>query len=173
MDRITLPQDEEYFPYYGKYIALVSGEPLAALAAQHAVTHRMLAPLDDARAMHRYAPGKWSVKEVVGHVMDCERVFAYRALSIARGDSAPLPCMDEDRWAPEGRFDERPMPDLVAELAAVRAATLALVHGLPAGVETRRGTACDKTVSVRALVAIIAGHELHHVAMLRERYGLT
>lgn len=170
---ITRPAADEYNPYYGRYISQVPGDDaLAALAAQLGETLALLAPLDDARALHRYAPGKWSVKETLGHLADAERVFAYRALRFARADATPLPGFDENRYVPAGRFDARPIEALRGELAAVRAANLALFRSFDAAALARRGEASGHPVSVRALAWIIAGHERHHGALLRERYGL-
>ncbi len=170
---IARPAAGEYAPYYGKYIEKVPhDDALASLATQAEDTLRLVRGLDDARALHRYAPGKWSVKEVLGHVSDAERVFAYRALRIARADETPLAGFDENAYVPAGRFDARPVESLAAEFAAVRAATLALFRALDADALLRRGTASGQPVSVRALAWIIAGHERHHHALLVERYGL-
>jgi hypothetical protein len=169
----TRPEPPEYAPFYASYIARVPpGDLIEILGLQGALTQRLLAPLDETHALHRYAPGKWSVKEVLGHLADAERVFAYRALRFARADETPLPGFDEQKWVPAGGFDRRPLPALLAELAAVRAATRAQFTGFDAAAWLRRGTANNNPVSVRALGAIIAGHELHHVAILRERYGV-
>jgi hypothetical protein len=173
MIRITKPQPEEHADYYAKYIKLVGDDALAALRAQSASTPRLLSGLSEAQAMHRYAPGKWSVKEVVGHLLDAERVFGYRALRIARADMTPMPGFDENAWVPTGHFDRRPMPELVSDYQTVRAATVALFASLDDEALTRVGTANDLPFSVRALAHIIAGHEVHHVGILRERYGLT
>jgi len=173
MIRIPKPQPEEHAEYYAKYIKLVGDDALGALRAQSASTPRLLSGLSDAQAMHRYAPGKWSVKEVVGHLLDGERVFSYRALRIARADATPLPGFDENAWVPAAHFDRRPMPDLVADYQTVRAATVALFSSFDEEALTRVGTANDTPFSVRALAHIIAGHELHHVGLLRDRYGLA
>jgi hypothetical protein len=173
MIRIPKPQPEEHAEYYAKYIKLVGDDALGALRAQSASTPRLLSGLSDAQAMHRYAPGKWSVKEVVGHLLDGERVFSYRALRIARADATPLPGFDENAWVPPAHFDRRPMPDLVADYQTVRAATVALFSSFDEEALTRVGTANDTPFSVRALAHIIAGHELHHVGLLRDRYGLA
>ena len=175
MVAIPRPGADEYAPYYGKYIDLVpeaSGEGALAelLERQIEETRSALGGLPDARALHRYAAGKWSIKEVVGHVTDAERVFAYRALWIARADPTPLAGFDENAFVPPGRFDARTLSDLLGELAAVRRATVALLRGLPADAVARRGTASGKPVSVRALAYIIAGHERHHLRILKERY---
>jgi hypothetical protein len=173
MIRITKPQPEEHADYYAKYIKLVGDDALAALRAQSASTPRLLSGLSEAQAMHRYAPGKWSVKEVVGHLLDAERVFGYRALRIARADMTPMPGFDENAWVPTGHFDRRPMPELVSDYQTVRAATVALFSSLDDEALTRVGTANNLPFSVRALALIIAGHEVHHVGILRERYGLA
>jgi len=171
--RVTIPRPDpgEYDPYYQAYISRVpDGSLLTILDDQGRETQRLLAGIADAKALHRYAPGKWSVKEVVGHVTDAERIFAYRALRFARGDRTPLSGFDENVYAPAGKFDARPLADLAAELDAVRRATLALFGGLDAATLERRGPANQHEISVRALAYVIAGHERHHVAILRERY---
>jgi hypothetical protein len=169
----TRPEAGEYLPYYGTYIARVpAGDVAEILDAQQASTQRLLAPLGEARARHRYAPDKWSVKEVIGHLADAERVFAYRALRFARADESPLTGFDEKAYVPVADFDRRTLTSLLAEFAAVRAATLVLLTSLDEAAWLRRGTANGAGVSVRALACIIAGHELHHVAILRERYGV-
>lgn len=169
----TVPEVGEYAPYYERYLRRVPpGDVLAHLRRQGAETVRLIASLDDARALHRYEPGKWSVKEVVGHLCDGERVFAYRALRFARADETPLAGFEENDYVPAGNFDRRPLSSLIDELAAVRAASLALFSSLDEAAWLRQGTAADNRVSVRALASIILGHELHHLAILRERYGI-
>jgi len=175
MTTVTVPRPEpsEYAPYYERYISKVPpGDLVKLLEDQRRETQRLLAGVSDETAMHRYAPGKWSVKEVVGHVTDTERVFCYRALRFARADDQPLEGFDEKAWVPAGRFDARSLDDLAAELDTVRRATIALFRGLDAEALARRGTANNNPVTVRALAWIIAGHERHHVAILRERYGV-
>jgi uncharacterized damage-inducible protein DinB len=173
MSLLTLPAADEYAPYYGRYIARLDGsDVLALLVSQAASTAKLLAATSETLAMHRYAEGKWSVKEVIGHLADGERIFAYRALRFARNDATELPGFEENAYVPEGRFDLRTLKSLAAEFAAVRASTLALFRGLDETALLRRGTANGVGVSVRALAAIIAGHEHHHVGLLRERYGL-
>jgi hypothetical protein len=168
---IMRPDATEYAPYYGTYVSKVGdGDLLKLLETQRTETQALLGGIPDARALHRYAPGKWSIKEVVGHIADAERIFSYRALRIARGDETPLPGFDENAYTPAGHFDARPLAELAAELDVVRRATLALLRGFPAEVWLRRGTASNHGVSVRALAYIIAGHERHHVMILRERY---
>lgn len=170
---IARPDPDEYFEYFGTYLALVPDEDaLSLLRDQFEDTLVLLRPLDDARARHRYAPDKWSVKEVVGHLTDAERIFAYRALRIARADTTPIEGFDENAYVSAGRFDERPLDDLIEDYERVRDATLSLFNGFDEEALVRRGTANGKTISVRAIAWIIAGHELHHRGILIERYGL-
>ena len=170
---IPRPEPSEYAPSYEAYVSKVpQGDLLTVLDQQRRDTQQLLAGLPETKALHRYAPGKWSVKEVVGHLADSERVFSYRALRFARADGLPLQGFDEQAWVPAGRFDARPLTDLAGEFAAVRGATIALFRGLDAEALARRGTANNKTVSVRALAWIIAGHERHHVGILHDRYGV-
>jgi hypothetical protein len=170
---IERPEPGEYVEYYQQYISKVPpGDVLAALEGQIGATRRLLIGLSEQQAMSRYAPGKWSVKEVVGHLSDSERVMSHRALRFARGDRTPLPGFDENQYVPAGAFDARPLTSLVDEFAAVRAASLALFTSLDAAASRRQGEANGHPISVRALAYIIAGHELHHVALLRERYKI-
>jgi hypothetical protein len=167
------PGADEYAQPYRDYVHRVpTGNVLELLERQGAATAKLVADLPPDRAGYRYAPGKWSVTEIIGHLSDAERIFAYRALRIARGDETPLPGFDENAYTPAGQFDRRPLPEVAQELAAVRTATLALFRGLPDEAWTRRGTASNHPVSVRAIARIIAGHEMHHVEVLRARYGL-
>lgn len=170
---VSRPDTDEYFEYYGKYIGLVPDlDAIVPLRDQLEDTLKILRPLNEKRALHRYAPEKWSVKEVIGHLSDSERIFAYRALRIARGDQTPIEGFDENVYVPAGRFDARPLEDLIEDYERVRDATLSLFGGLEDEALLRRGTANEKTISVRAIAWIIAGHELHHRAILIERYGL-
>src|SRR6266702_3040006 len=160
---IPRPEPSEYVPYYETYLSKVpKGDLLTLLENQRRETQQLLSGLSEAKALHRYAPGKWSIKEVVGHLMDTERVFCYRALAFGRADANPLPGFDEKAWVPPGRFDARPLKDLAAELDAVRRATIALFSGLDADALERRGTANNNPITVRALAWIIVGHERHH-----------
>ncbi len=170
---IPRPAADEHAPFYAGYIAAVPGDDaMAPLATQLDDTLRLVRGLSDARALHRYAADKWSVKQVLVHVSDAERVFAYRALRFARADATPLPGFDEHAWAAAAGADRRPLGDLVEELRAVRAASLALYRSLDEAEIERRGEANGWPVSVRALAWITAGHERHHARILRERYGL-
>ncbi len=172
MPYITKPDADEHAPYYGTYIRLVGEDVFAQLESQARTTPQLLAGLSEDKGLHRYAPGKWSVKEVIGHLADAERVFAYRALRFGRADATELPGFDENAWVPAGGFDRRPVREMVGEFAAIRAASLALFQSFDSDALLRRGTASGHPFSVRALAAIIAGHEAHHVALLRERYSV-
>ena len=176
MSPLSLPRPgaDESAPFYHGYIDKVPGEQIGEyLASQLRDVEQLLAPLDDAAARFRYAPGKWSVKEVLGHLCDAERIFAYRLLRIARADTTPLPGFDEDAYVPPAEFDARPIGDLVREFQAVRASTIALVEGLPSAGWQRRGQASGKAISTRAIAYIMVGHVTHHFAVLRERYRLS
>lgn len=171
---VPRPLEGDATPYFFTYIDEVAPEEdvLAVLDGLDRSTAALLAPLSEVQAGHRYAPGKWSVREVVGHLADSERVFAYRALTIARGDGTPMPPFDENAWAAVSNADSRSLADLLGELRAVRAASLALFRSFCAAEWERTGTASGKHLAARALPYIIAGHERHHVTVLRERYGL-
>ncbi|HUR95789.1 MAG TPA: DinB family protein [Gemmatimonadales bacterium] len=168
------PTRDEFAPYYAGYIDRVpaGAEILELLANQAAETQAKFASVAESRGVHRYAPGKWNVKELIVHLSDTERIMAYRALRIGRGDQTPLPGFDQDTYVPHSGADAQPLAALVTEFAQVRAATVALLRHLPPEAWTRRGTASDAPFSVRALAWIIAGHERHHLSTLAERYGL-
>ncbi len=165
------PAADEHAPYYGNYISQVAdGDIRATLRAQTAPMLALLRAIPESLGEHRYGPGKWTLKESLLHVTDAERVFSYRLLRIARADTTPLPGFDQDVWVPNCDVAGRTVASLVDEFAAVRAATLALVDSLSEAAWTRRGTASDKEVSVRALVWIIVGHSEHHIKIFREKY---
>jgi hypothetical protein len=167
------PGSDEYAQPYRAYVARVpTGNVLELLERQGVATAALLEGVTPERARYRYAPGKWSVTEIIGHLSDAERIFAYRALRIARCDETPLPGFDENAYTPAGEFDRRQLSDVARELKLVRAGTVALFRGLPDEAWGRRGTASDHPVSVRAMAHIIAGHELHHLEVLQTRYGL-
>ena len=165
------PESNEYAAYYERYVSLVPDADLVeTLERQGAETLALLRGLSEEKGGHRYEPGKWSIKQLVGHVSDGERIFSYRALAFARGDSQALPGMEQDEWMAGVDFDARTLSSLTDEFEAVRAATLHLLRHLSPEAWARRGTASDNEVTVRALAYIIAGHEAHHVRILRERY---
>lgn len=165
------PEAGEYPSYFEGYVSLVpAGDVLETLAGQLDETLALLGRFDETRAGESYEPGKWTVKELVGHVTDSERVFAYRALCIARGDTSPLPGMDQDTYVRHANFNARPLADLGRELERVRASTLDLLRSLDGVAWLRRGTANGNVLSVRALAHVIAGHERHHARVLSQRY---
>ena len=171
--RKSRPEATEHAPYYGKYMALVGhGDIVGMLRSQIESTLDLLRGVPGDREQYRYAEGKWSVREVVGHLSDAERIFAYRALRFARGDSAPLQGFDENAYAANATFNDRRLSSIAEEFAAVRAASIAFFDSLTDEEWLRRGSANSQEVSVRALAWIIAGHERHHVSLLRERYGV-
>ena len=167
------PHADEYDPYYAAYIDRIQeADVLSALRQQQAESAATLMSLSDEAATLRYAPAKWSVKEVVGHLCDTERVFVYRALCIARGESQPLPGMDQDVYVTGANFDSRAIDSLAEEFVAIRSATIALFESLDEQGWSRSGIANDVPISVRAIAFIIAGHEAHHLAVLGDKYGV-
>jgi hypothetical protein len=169
--RTTKPDQSEFLPYYARYTDLVGeGDVLVTLAAQMKETQTLLRGLPPSMATYRYAPDKWTVNEMVGHVIDAERIFSARALRFARNDSKPLPGFEQNDYVMNATFDAYPLAELVAELDVVRQATLFLFSHLDEAAWTRRGVASGAEVTVRALAYIIAGHELHHRQLLQTRY---
>jgi hypothetical protein len=165
------PKENEYAPYYGRYISLVpAGDFFLHMNKHFDETLGFLRNLTETQAGTRYEPGKWSVKEVLGHVIDTERIMSYRALRIARADETPLPGFEQDDFVRAANFDSRTLDDLLTEFQAVRAATVALLRSLDEKALGRRGTASTFPVTVRALAYIIAGHERHHLNVLRTKY---
>jgi hypothetical protein len=172
--RCVVPEPGEYLEYYGRYIALVSaGDIVQTLAEQLEPTLAFLRALPEAVAREPYAVGKWTVKGVAGHLIDTERVFAYRALTFARGDAADLPGMDQDAFMVDGNFGARALLDLCDEWENLRQANVRMFAGFPEAAWTRSGRASGSSVSVRALAFIIAGHERHHLKILRAALQLA
>ncbi|MBA3269814.1 MAG: DinB family protein [Acidobacteria bacterium] len=171
---IAQPANDEYAEFHQGYIAAVADETdgLAVLARQMGAIERLRRATPE-QAAHRYAAGKWNLKELVGHLADGERIVSYRLLRIARGDATPLPGFDENDYVAAAHSDRRELTDLIDELVAVRAATIALVRSLDDEVLTRRGVVNNWALSARGLVFIIAGHFQHHMNLLRDRYGLA
>lgn len=171
MPIIGRPTADEHSPYFGTYISQAPGDDaLPLLTRQIDETVALLNGVPEDRWTYRYAPGKWSLAEVVGHLSDTERIFAYRALCFARKDPTPLPGFQENDYAPASGHHARSLPDLTAELQAVRQASLALFRGLTDEAVGRRGVANGVEISVRAIAWILAGHERHHLGVVRERY---
>ncbi len=170
------PQSGEYAPYYDRYICLVrqnevpGNDILAAFDDQRRQTLLLLSGRTEADGDLRYAPDKWSLKELLGHVNDTERIMSYRALRISRGDATPIEGFEQDDYVRNGPLGRRPLSDLIEDYIAVRRATVSLFRNLDETAWTRRGTAAGNEVTVRALAYIIAGHELHHRRVLEEKY---
>lgn len=172
--RIGPPEHDEYSDFHRGYVATVEGEGDGlALLERQMWTIENMHQLTPAQSSRRYADGKWSVKEVIGHLSDTERVLSYRLLRIARDDQTPLPSFDENAFVVAAQADGRELGSLVQELVAVRAATLALVRSLDEAALARRGVVKDSSFTPRGLVFIIAGHFAHHMNVLRDRYGVT
>ena len=168
---MTRPDPTEYDPYFGKYISLVpDGDIVSILSSQVENTLALLRTITEQRGGHAYAPGKWSIKEVVGHMTDTERIFAYRGLRIGRNDRTPLPGFEQDDYVANTNFNARTLGSLMEELAAVRRASVQLFQHFNGEEWQRRGTANERQISARAVAYNIAGHELHHVDVLKSRY---
>jgi hypothetical protein len=168
---VAKPQTNEYAAYYEKYVSLVpEGNIIDLLEQQLDKTLALLGGLTEEQGNYRYAPDKWSIKELVGHVSDTERIFAYRLLRFARNDKNGLAGFEQDDYIVNAEFDSCRLSDLVKEFEYVRRSSLALLRHLPQAAWQRQGVASDNEVSVRALAYILAGHELHHLKVLSERY---
>lgn len=166
------PKPAEYHQYYDRYISLIPGNDiLSTLEKQLPKTVALLSSRSEQDGELRYAPDKWSVKEVIGHMNDTERIMAYRALCFARADRTPLESFEQDDYVRNGPYSELRLADLVEEFKTIRAATLTLFRNLRPDDWTRRGIANKNEITVRALAYIIAGHELHHRNVLEERYS--
>ena len=170
---IARPATDEYDAYYEGYVARVPQAPLLrTLESQRQRVGELYGNLDEERAGYRYAAGKWTIKEVLGHLLDSERVFAFRALWFARGQQTPLPDMDPDAFVAAGGFDTYPLARPADEYALVRESTLRFLGGLNQDQLTLKGTASGCDFTVRAIAFIVAGHELHHLDVLADRYEL-
>lgn len=172
--KIGVPGTGEYAPAFGRYVARVSGveNPLRELVAQRDRVVARLSTLTNEQASFRYAPDKWSIKELINHLSDAERVFAYRLLRIGRGDKTPLPGFEENDYARAAQSDRRSFADVLAEWTAVREATTTLAGSLPEGAWTSQGTSNDAPLSARALLYIVLGHTEHHLGVLGDRYAV-
>jgi hypothetical protein len=170
---IERPAESEYAPFYAGYIAKIGGvEVLDLLERQSEQLRNLASAASPEQQEYRYASGKWSVREVVGHLIDGERVFGHRAFRIGRGDQTPLPGFDENEYVAASGYHHRDLASLAEEFALVRAANLAILKNLSEEDWRHIGTANGYPVSVRALAFIMAGHVEHHVALLGDRYGL-
>lgn len=170
---MSRPGPDEYVGYFARYIDQVpDGDVVTFLESQGNATQKLLSAIGEEKAGYRYAPDKWSIKQVIGHITDAERVFAYRLMAIARGEKQPLPGFDQDEYMETANFDARSLAELSEGQASTRAATLALIRSLDDEAWTRRGVASDNPISARALAWIAAGHERHHLNVLRDKYGI-
>ncbi|MBS4174376.1 DinB family protein [Bacillus sp. FJAT-49736] len=165
------PQSNEYIPYYSTYIQLVpEGDIIGILEEQVQDTVKLLKNISPSQAHFRYGPDKWTIKEVIGHIADTESIMSYRLLSFARGEMAELPGFDEDSYVQAADFNRLSAEDLLDNFEAVRKANVLLLKSLDEGMWTRGGSANESPVTVRALAWIIAGHELHHRSIIKDRY---
>jgi len=162
---------DEYGDFYSRYIDKSAGKDLIDLLdAGSNQLAEMLQTISNDEARFSYAEGKWTIKEVVGHMVDTERIMALRSLAFARGDTHPLPGFDQDAYVEAANFNERPLDDLMHEYRAVRSSTIQLFSSFTDEMLTAQGTASGSIFSVRALGYVIAGHEIHHLEILREKY---
>jgi len=165
------PDSAQFPEFYARYIDGVAvGSPPAVFGRQRADVLALFSPLSEMQALLRYAPGKWSLKEMVGHLSDSERILSMRALRFARGDATELPGFDEDAYVAAAGSDARTLPELLTEFRHVRESTIALFDSLDEATLERRGPANGQVMSARALGWVIAGHVEHHLDVVRERY---
>jgi hypothetical protein len=168
---ISRPVEGEYDPYFDRYIKLVpEGNLLELLRSQTQETRESFEKFSEDRGNYSYAPGKWSIKEVLGHVMDSERIFAYRILCISRGEQQPLPGFDQNDYAAAADYARIPLSKVVQHYEALRRSTFFLLEQIPGSAWNRTGISNQKRISLRALAYIIAGHERHHLRVLSELY---
>ncbi len=169
--QIARPGANEYFEYYHGYISKVEGaDLLTTLRQRRDLVADLYSSISEDRSRFRYAEGKWSIRELLGHLVDTERVFAFRSLSFARGDAGPIPGMDQDEFMRHANFDERDLEDILKEFLLVRESNISMFSSLPTDAWDRRGVASGYEFTVRALGYIIAGHEIHHTDILIARY---
>lgn len=172
---IGRPEPSEYSPHAKAYVDLVPGtDPASVLREQIGKTLALFEGVDDGHASEwSYEPGKWTLKQSLGHMSDTERILGYRALRVARGDQTPLPGFEQDDYVKTANSNARPLSGLLEEFRIVRQGTLALIEGFSADTWMQRGVVINGNLSVRGIVFTAAGHELHHYRLLRERYRLS
>lgn len=169
--KIPRPEKTEYAEAYDRYVQRVpDGDLTEMMKTQNLNSRELILNLSDAKLSYRYAPGKWSIKEIIQHLIDAERIFSYRALRFARKDKTPLPGFEENDYAPASQADRRAITELMDEFGAVREASIRLFRSFDAPMFGATGVASGNPITVRALAYIIPGHELHHMAVIRERY---
>ena len=168
------PNDDEYATPFGKYVGLVPESDVVAVLADQLLEFRRLIPaVTPENETYAYAPGKWTIREVAGHVGDGERVFGFRAFSFSRADPNPLPGFEENDYVAQARFNDLPLADLIAEFAALREANLSMLRGLRDSQWAHVGIANAHPITVRALAFVMAGHVRHHLGLLHDRYGVA
>ena len=168
---LTRPLPGEYAEGYAPYLAAApEGDPLALLQSQLGEVTARFAGLSEAQGTFRYAPGKWSLKDLIQHLADTERIFAYRCLRVGRGDAAPLPGFEEDAYAVAAQADEHTMADLLADFRTARTASVSLFRSLPDAAWEQRGTTNGRAITARCIPYICLGHAAHHLDVIRERY---
>lgn len=171
MAQIPRPDENEYPPYYDSYVSSTSGDDLIALLKKgQGDLNAFISALPVQKLDYRYQPEKWSIKQIVIHLMDAERIFAYRALRFSRGDRTNLPGFDEDEYVPNSGATDRTIENILAEYNALRSSSILFFENMTPGMLTRKGIANGQEISVRSLGYIIPGHEIHHLAVIRERY---
>jgi len=167
------PESSEYAPYYERYVSLVAGDDVSdTLAAQPAELRKVFGELGDDKGTFAYESGKWTIKELLGHVIDGERMFAYRALRISRGDQTPIEGFEQDGYIENARSNERSFADLLDEFELLRVANVLMFNHMSEADWKRSGVASGVGVSVKALAYIMAGHVTHHVNIFNERYAV-
>ncbi len=167
------PEASEFAPFYSTYIGAVpDGNIVELMREEGRDLAKTLADIPESKGGHRYAEGKWSVREVLGHMIDAERIFSYRLLRIARGDETPLASFDQDEYVRTSGADSRTVAHLAKEMVAVRDSTVLMLESLSPNAWSKRGTASGKPISVRALAYVAAGHSRHHMRILHESYGI-
>jgi len=165
------PETTEFAPYYNNYISLVDGnDVLRTLAGQPAEVRALVADLSEEKGTFAYAEGKWTIKELLSHIIDGERIFSYRVLRISRGDGTPLEGFEQDDYIETSNANNRSFDDLLEEFDLQRRSNMLMVNNISDEGSKRMGTASDNPVSVRALTYIMAGHVTHHINILKERY---
>ncbi|MBM7568330.1 DinB family protein [Paenibacillus sacheonensis] len=168
---LNRPLADEFGGHFGNYIGLVqTDDVLAQFESNSSLLQALFSGMSEEQALFRYAPGKWSLKEVLGHLADTERVMSYRMMRIARGDTTPLPGFEQDDYIAAANFDGFSVKQLLSDCQAVRAATISLASTIAPDAWLHKGTASNTTMSARAFACVIAGHELHHLNVVRDRY---
>ncbi len=166
------PKPGDYAPYYEIYIRLVEADVVTTLEEQIISTIELFNSIPEDKGSYAYEEGKWTIKEVLGHMIDTERIMAYRALAFARGEKQPIPGFEQDDYVNNANFNQRTLKDLINEFKAVRESNIILFRSFTEEMLNRKGTASGNEITVLALLFIIAGHEKHHINILREKYGV-